>query len=74
MSVIDKVNSRQKSLHRQNYFLTAPLRIILRYVLIQSHFDYASTACFSNLLKRHTMRFFLQLDKKSKPHAKEFLQ
>ena len=51
LNVIDKVNSRLKSLHRQNRFSTLPLCRLLCNALIQHLFDYAYTACFSNLSK-----------------------
>ena len=52
LNVIDKVNSRLKFLHRQNCFLTPPLRKLLCNAMIQPVFDYACTAWFSNLSKR----------------------
>ena len=83
LNEIDKVNSRLKFLHRQNCFLTSPLRRLLCNALIQPLFDYACTAWFSNLSKRlklylqesqnKCIRFCLQLDKRSKIHVKEFL-
>ena len=84
LNVIDKVNSRLKFLHRQNRFLTPPLRRLLCNALIQPLFDYACTAWFSNLSKRlklrlqasqnKCIRFCLQLDKRSKIRVEEFLQ
>ena len=84
LNVIDKVNSRLKFLHRQNHFLTPPLRRLLCNALIQPLFDYACTAWFSNLSKRlklrlqasqnKCIRFCLQLDKRSKIRVKEFLR
>ena len=84
LNVIDKVNSRLKFLHRQNRFLTAPLRRLLCNALIRPLFDYACTAWFSNLSKRlklrlqasqnKCIRFCLQLDKRSKIWVKEFLK
>ena len=43
LNVIDKVNSCLKFLHRQNHFLTPPLRKLLCNPLIQPLFDYACT-------------------------------
>ena len=43
LNVIDKVNLCLKFLHRQNHFLTPPLRKLLRNPLIQPLFDYACT-------------------------------
>ena len=84
LNVIDKVNSRLKFLHRQNHFLTTPLRRLLCEALIQLHFDYACTAWFSNLSKRlklclqvsqnKCIRFCLELDKRSEICIKGFLQ
>ena len=84
LNVIDKVNSRLKFLHRQNRFLTFPLRRLLCNALIRPLFGYACTAWFSNLSKRLKLslqvsqnkwiRFYLQLDKRSKICVKEFLQ
>ena len=53
MNVIDKVNSRQKSLHRQNCFLASPLRRLLPNAPIQPFFDNVCKAWFWNLPKRH---------------------
>ena len=44
LNVTDKINSCLKFLHRQNRFLTPPLRRILCNALIQPHFGYAYTA------------------------------
>ena len=84
LNVIDKVNSRLNFLHRQNCFLTPPLRRLLCNPLTQPLFDYACTTWFSNLSKRlklrlqvsqnKCIRFCLQLDKSSKIRVKEFLQ
>ena len=89
LNVIDKVNLRLKFLHRQNRLCvktvkTPPLRRMLCDALIQPLFDYACTAWFSDLSKRlklrlqasqnKCIRFCLQLDKRSKTRAKEFLQ
>ena len=84
LNVIDKVNSRLKSLHRQNRFSTLPLCRLLCNALIQHLFDYVCTACFSNLSKILKLRFqasqnkctkfCLQLDKRSKIFIKELLQ
>ena len=84
LNVIDKINSRLKFLHRQNRFLTPPLRRLLCNALIQPLFDYACTAWFPNLLKKLRLRlqatqnkcisFCLQLDKMSKICVNEFLE
>ena len=84
LNVIDKVNSRLKFPQRHNPFLTPPLSRLLCNALIQTLFDYACTAWFSNLSKRlklrlqasqnKCIRFCLQLDKRSKIRIKAFLQ
>ena len=52
LNVIDKVNSRLKFLHRQNHFLTPPLRRLLCHALIQALLDYGCTAWFPDLPKK----------------------
>ena len=84
LNVIDKINSRLKFLHRQNRFLTPPLRRLLCNALIQPIFDYACTAWFPNLSKKLSLRvqvtqnkcirFCLKLDKMSRISVKEFLK
>ena len=84
LNIIDKVNSCLKFLHRQNRFLMSSLHKVLFNALIQSLFDYACTAWFSNLSKRlilhlqasqnKCIRFYLQLNKRSKICIKKFLQ
>ena len=49
LNVIEKLNSGLTFLHRQNHFLTPPLRRLLCNALIQPLFDYACIAWFSNL-------------------------
>ena len=78
------VNSRLKFLHRQNHFLTLPLRRILCNTLIQTLFYYSCTAWLSNLSKRlklrlqvsqiKCMRCCFQFNKRPKIRVKEFLQ
>ena len=80
---IDKIDSRLKFLHRQNRFLTPPLRRLLCNALIQPLFDYACTAWFPNLSKKLRLRFqatqnkyikfCLQLDKMYMICVNEFL-
>ena len=82
--VIDKINSRLTFLHRQNRFLTPPLRTLLCNALMQPLFDYACTAWFPNLSKKlrlrlqatqnKCIRFCLQLDKMSRICVNEFLE
>ena len=84
LSVIDKINSRLKFLHRQNRFLTPPLCRLLCNTIIQLLFDYASTAWFPNLAKKlrlrlkatqdKCIRFCLQLDKMSRICVNQFLK
>ena len=57
LNVIDQIDSRLKFLHRQNRFLTPPLRRLLCNALIQPLFDYACTAWFPNLSKKLKLRF-----------------
>ena len=74
LNVIDKINPRLKFLHRQNYFLTPPLRRLLCNALTQGLFDYACTVWFPNISKKLRLRlqatqnkyirFCLKLDKK----------
>ena len=49
--VICKITSRLKFLYRKNRFLTPELRRLLCNALIQPHFDYASSAWYTNLNK-----------------------
>ena len=80
---IDKIDSRLNFLHRQNRFLTPPLRRLLCNALIQPLFDYACTAWFPNLSKKLRLRFqatqnkyikfCLQLDKMYMICVNEFL-
>ena len=49
--VISKVNARLKFLHWKNKYLTPNLRRLLCNALIQSHFDYACSACILIFLK-----------------------
>ena len=51
LNVIDKINSCLKFLHRQNRFLTPPLRRLLFNL-----FNYACTAWFPNLSKKLRLR------------------
>ena len=84
LSVIDKINSRLKFLHRQNRFLTPLLRRLLCNALVQPLFDYAWTAWFLNLSKKLRLRlqatqnkditFSIQLDKMSRICVNEFLE
>ena len=81
LKVIDKVNPRLQSLHRQSRFLTPTLRRLLCNALIQPLFGYVCTAWFSKRLKlplqalqNKCMRFCPQLGKRSKIRVKVFLQ
>ena len=84
LNVNDKVNLRLKFLLRQNRFLTPPLSRLLCNAVIQTLFNNASTAWISNLSKRLKLRFqasqnkciryYFQLDKRSKICVKKFLQ
>ena len=84
LNVIDKKNSRLKFLHRQNRFLTPPLRRLLYNAVIQPLFNYACTAWFPNLSNKlrlrlqvtqnKCLRFCLQLNKMSRICVNEFLE
>ena len=84
LNVIYKINSRLTFLHRQNRFLTPPLRWLLCNALIQPPNGYACTAWFLNLSKKlrlrlqvsqsKCIRFCLQLDKMSRICVNEFLE
>ena len=84
LNVIDKITSSLKFLHRQNRFLTPPLRRLLCNALVQPLFDYACTAWFPNLSKKLRLklqatqnkwiRFCLQLDKMSRIYVNESLE
>ena len=56
LNVIGKIISRLRFLHRQNHFLTSPLRGLLCNGLIQPLFDYACRAWFLNLSKKLRLR------------------
>ena len=49
LHVINKVNNRLKFLYRQNIFLTKSLHRLLCNAIIQTFFDYASSAWYPNL-------------------------
>ena len=82
LKVINKINSRLKFLHRKNKFLTPALRRLLCNVLIQSHFDYASSAWHPSLTQKmknkiqitqnKCIRYCLQLDKITHISKNEF--
>ena len=84
LNIIDKVNLRLKFLHRQNHFLTPSLHRLLCNAIIHPLFDYTCTCLIFESLKKikitsssitkQVIRVCLQLDKRSKIHAKEFLQ
>ena len=82
MVITDKANSRLKFLHRQNRFLTLPLRRHLCNTLMQPLFDYFCTAWVPNFSKKlrvrlqatqnKSMRFCLQLATMTGICAKQF--
>ena len=45
-------NGKLRFLYRKNKLLTPELRRMLYNALIQSHVDYACTACYPNLTKK----------------------
>ena len=52
LKVINKTNSRLKSLQRKSKYLTPALCRLSCNVFIQPHFDYTSSAWYSTSLKR----------------------
>ena len=52
LKVIEKINGRLKFMWRKHRFFTPPLRQLLCNTLIQSHFDYASSAWYPNLQRQ----------------------
>ena len=82
LHVLNKINSRLRSLYRQNRFLNKPLRRLLCNVMIQLFFDYACSAWYPNLRKdlqkrlqvsqNNCVTFCLQLDKKTRIGVAEF--
>ena len=82
LHVLNKINSRLRSLYRQNRFLNKPLRRLLCNVMIQPFFDYACSAWYPNLRKdlqkrlqvsqNNCVTFCLQLDKKTRIGVAEF--
>ena len=82
LSDINKINNKLKFLYRKSRFLTPTLRRFLCNVLIQSHFDCACSAWYTDLTKKlknriqtsqnKYIRFCLQLDKITHISHKEF--
>ena len=82
LKVIEKINGRLEFLWRKNKFLTPPLKRLLCNVLIQPHFDYASSAWYPNLQKKLSdklqicqnkcIRFCLSLGNRSHIGFQEF--
>ena len=82
LSDINKINNKLKFLYRKSRFLTPTLRRFLCNVLIQSHFDCACSAWYTDLTKKLKNRiqtsqnkyicFCLQLDKMTHISHKEF--
>ena len=56
LKVINKINSRLKFLDRKNKFLTPALCRLLCSALIQTHFDYASSAWYEKQNSNHANR------------------
>ena len=52
LKVINKINLRLQFLHRKNQLLTPVLHRLCCNALIQPHFDYASSAWYSNLTQK----------------------
>ena len=83
LKVINKINSRHKFLNKKNKFLAPMLRRLLCNVLIQLHFDYASSLYwYPNLTRKmkkkiqitqnKCIRSCLQLDKMTHISKNEF--
>ena len=51
LSVVNKINNKLKSLSEKQIF-TSSLRRLLCNAIIQPHFDYTCSACYSNLTKK----------------------
>ena len=81
LKALNKINGKLKFLYHRNKFLTQTLRRMLCNVIIEPHFDYASSAWYSNLnekLKKiqiaqnKCIRFCLKLDKRYHIFSNEF--
>ena len=82
LKVINTINGRLKFLYRKNRYLTPYLKRLLCNALIQSHFDYASSAWYPNLNKKFKrklptvqnkcIRYCPQLDNRSHIGMKDF--
>ena len=62
LKVINKIDSRLKSLHRKDKFLTPALSSLLCNALTQPHFDYASSPWYLDLTQK--------MKKQNSSHAK----
>ena len=82
LNVINKINSRVHFLYRKNGYLLPYLERLLSNAIIQTHFNYACSAWYTNLNKKFKsklqtiqnkcIRFCLQLDSRSYIGIKEF--
>ena len=82
LKVINKINSRLKSLNRKNKFLSPVLRRLLCNALIHAHFDYLSSAWYPNITQKMTnkiqtmqnkcIRYCLQLGEMTHISKNEF--
>ena len=61
--VIGKISGRLKFLYRKQSFLSTSLRRLLCNALIQPHFDYACSAWYPNLTKKHKKRIQIMQNK-----------
>ena len=73
LNVINKINSRLKFLHRKNRFLTPALRRLLYNALIQSHFDYASSAWYPNFTLKMKNKIQIKYSNKCKSSRLEII-
>ena len=74
LNVINKINSRLKFLHRKNRFLTPALCRLLYNALIQSHFDYASSAWYPNLTLKMKNTIQIKYSNKCKSSRLEIIR
>ena len=66
IKALEKRNGKLKFLYHKNKFLTLALRRMLFNTLIQIHFDYVYSACYSNLNEK--LRNKMQITQKDRNH------
>ena len=81
LKALKKINGKLKFLYHKNKFLTQTLRRMLCNVIIQPHFDYASSAWYSilneklkkiQITENNCIQFCLKLDKRHHISSNEF--